>query len=333
MTGRTGTSTRLLIQRQCTALLTLTVVAAVALAIAYYGVHRNPALVRDDTSPAIREVAATRTALQSADRAVRESLVGGISTVVGKGEEYENQISAADQSLARVAELQLAGERGRQTLQPVRGVLKAYTESIDKAAQAGAEDNAPLRDSHLLSASSILNRTDTGILDRLTELQKMQERVLHQRTTFDRLLWTVWIASWLCLLTLMVLLVVTQLTVHRRFRRRLSPFLLLATVGVCAAVWPTIWAMQTQQQLTSARSSLERIIAESQRTSGDVSEEYALAQTRTITATAGRIDTDMDEGDRRAAFIAGIPAVGAGVAALIWLGMRPRIAEYRSKPR
>lgn len=329
--------TRRLIEWQCGALLAVAAVTLVALFAGYHGVHRNPGAVRDTTSPAIREVAATRTALQSAHRAARENLTSALADVRGKGEQYETQISAADQSLARVGELQVAGAAGRQILQPVPGLLKAYTESIDKAARA--EGDKLLRDAYLTSARSILYRDETGILDRLDKLQDKQRLVLGRETSFGTLLWTAWSTAWTGLVTLVVLLVVAQLTLRRRFRRRLNPFLAAATVIIFAALWPTMWAAQTQSRLNSARSDLSALIASQKAISvradkGEEPSEQTLTTMRhNITLTADEVRKGMDATEGRAAAIDWIPGGGLSVGVLILIGIIPRIVEYRIQPR
>ncbi|KAF4408236.1 MULTISPECIES: hypothetical protein [Streptomyces] len=326
MAGNRGT--RHYLERRLALLLTLIALSLAALLTGYHGVHRAPGELRGGTAPAILETAAARTALQSANLAAQQNLTGELADVVGKGEDYRTQISAADQSLSKIVDLSADAGHG-EVLPPVRGQFKAYTEAVDKAAEH--RDDPDLRDFYLENAQTMLVREGTGILHQLEQLQRDQQRVMVNRTSFGPVLWTVWGTAVAALLALAVLLVRTQLSFRRRFRRRYNVGLLAATLLLGAAALPAIGTYQTQQRLDSARVHLESVVEEqrpaerARRTNtGELTE-----MRKTIRDASRQVRADLLDTDARASAIDWIWFGGCVTGVLVFGGMQIRITDYR----
>ncbi|MGH3313660.1 MAG: hypothetical protein ACRDP3_24265 [Streptomyces sp.] len=285
------------------ALLALTAVSTCALLVSYHVVHRTPGEMRDRMAPAIQEVAATRAALLRAQAAA--AVTAGdeeLTEVVGAGEEYRTQLSAADQSLSRVAERQLAGEDGRSTLEAVNGLLTVYADAVGQSTGKYAHDRL-MREQKLAEAQSILRRGETGVVPRLDGLQQKQVSALRARASFGAAQTTGWVVTELSLLVLALVLVSAWWTLRRRCGRMFNGWLLATLLlTVLLAVLPLWWTVNTQRQLDAGRAQLAAI-------QGDANREQ-------ITDAAESVRTAMDSTDPSTARA---PWIAAGCGALVLL--------------
>lgn len=248
--------TQRLLLTHLSALLVLCAVSTCALLVSYHAVHRTPEHTRTDMAPAIQEIAAARAALEEAQKAARASVRDELTDVAGAGEEYRTQLSAADQSLSRVAERQLEGDEGRATLEAVNGLLTVYGDSVGQATGKYARDSR-MRAQKLDEADSILRRPPVGALPRLGRLQDEQIKTMRARTSFGTTQAAGWVLTEVSLLLLATVLVSAWLTLRRRCGRLFNGWLLGAfALTVLLAVLPLSWTVGTQKQLDSARGKL-----------------------------------------------------------------------------
>ncbi|WP_326836826.1 hypothetical protein VSH64_18310 [Amycolatopsis rhabdoformis] len=360
--------TRLALTRLSFALVGCALLTLVTSAWAVGSVFDTAALVRDRTTQAIIEVAAARDALVSADAAAVMSFTSGEAKLAGPGQEFENQMAAASQSLARVAEFNQAGAAGGGTLQVVEGLVAAYSGAMGQAdahfRQPGA-DRVGLAD--LWYASRLLHAPG-NVLSSLAQLQDQQRRALDDLLAADGVSgWT--IPLWLLPPTLLLaLLVLTQVSLRRRFRRRLNPGLLAATLGVAAAVTGLCLAFAHAQQLGGVRDRVDALLGLRARAveAADTSGQNALADLlRGSCGSAGCGSTvdAFEAGVRQAADRSGpapdiddlavatgevtsaaaaaadsgglpvwVPGAVVAAAAGAVLGLRRRVEEYRYRP-
>jgi hypothetical protein len=225
------------------ALLGCAVLTLVTSYLAVTGVVDTAALVQARTSQAILAVAAARDALVSADAAAVSSFASGEAKLAGPGQDYENEMAAASQSLAQVAEFNQADEASGGTPQVVAGLVTAYASAMGQAdAHFRQPGSAVVGLADLWYASRLLHAPE-GVLAQLADLQVQERAALDRQLAGDGMsagLLPLWLIPPVLML---VLLVLTQLYLRGRFRRRLNPLLLGASVltaGVVVALSATL---------------------------------------------------------------------------------------------
>ncbi|MGO4747402.1 hypothetical protein AB4212_01950 [Streptomyces sp. 2MCAF27] len=320
------TGTRAFLIRRLVTLLALSAATAAALFTAYYGVSRNAQAVRDESAPAILQVAAAEVALNDSYESAESSLTGDTGDIEGLGEDYRTALSTATQALAQALKSTTAGTPARQSLLTITGLVSSYGDLVQQAYVN--RDNADLRDAYLGYAETMLRGDDgspkkvrdgdSDILARLVKVQGKQLRLLDQQTSFG---WLLSLAWWVLVpaayVVLAVLLVRTQRFLRHRFRRRFNPSLLVAT-GLLLLAVPTlaVFTYQTQDRLSQARTSLRQ-------------PNIGIAPD----TTNKRVSTKMEETHWRTGAVVWIPMGGALLAALVFVGLQPRIDEYRFRAR
>src|SRR5262249_18153041 len=154
---RAKSTTRQTLLRLLAGLLIMTLIVFGTTLLAFTKVHSTANTVRARTAPAIVQLSIARDALVRADNAAISNFTGcdlssfsadsncadlpsprpdtdiGLSHLAGPGEEFQNQIAIASQSLTQVAADNMAGEAGSRTLQLIEGLLVTYTSLIEHA--------------------------------------------------------------------------------------------------------------------------------------------------------------------------------------------------------
>ncbi|MGW1077087.1 ABC transporter substrate-binding protein [Streptomyces sp. NPDC002537] len=298
--------------RRLAALLTTTALACAALLAAYYGVSRNSPEVTDRTAPAIVAVAVADASLKTSFDDARTSVTGRAGPVEGPGEGYRAELTSAVQALAKATANTVAGEEGRQTLSTVSALVSSYSYLVQQAARNATDE--PLRDAYLANARSMLWRPGSGIHARLEDVQTRQRRVLDQEVSFDWPPALAWAGALVLGVALLVLLAETQIVLRRRFRRRVNPGLAAGTLLVAALVPTlTVLAVQIQDRLRSAAARIEH-----DRKGHGIDDG-------TLTWVRGH----MSGAHWRAGATTWIVLTAVVVAALILIGLQPRLDEYR----
>jgi hypothetical protein len=238
------------------------VVAVSTLLVSYREVVLSADGLRSQAAPAVQDVAATRLALLRADweaNWVREKLNG----VPGAGESYQSQLSAADQSLSRLA------ERTSDDLGTINGLLDSYGTSITHGALR-YHDDKPIQDQKFSEAGSLLNRTEVGLVPRLDKLQNGQMDRAEGLATMGAVGYTGWVVAELALVVLALTLLSALWVLRDRCGRDYNPWLLGALVlTVVLAVVPLLATTATQRHLDNARDKLTEITTIAEQTKRD----------------------------------------------------------------
>ncbi|MFC5721729.1 ABC transporter substrate-binding protein [Streptomyces gamaensis] len=311
MTAAADTRRRLL--RRLVVLLVTIDLAFGALFAAYWGVSRNSEPVHEKTIPAIQQVTAAEQALRQSYTAATDILRKETASTEGAGEEYRTKYDSAYRSLWGAALITPATgpELGNAADQ-----LGTYASLIEQAARNAG--NAPLREAYLSYAGQTLDGIPDGkdgLYAQLHKAQRDQLRALHGQTHFSWLRclsWTLALALWTALV---VLFVSTQLFLRRHFRRRYNTWLLAGTVLLTVAVPLAVVGLEIQGRLSSAGHAV-----------------LALYDGQGRLVKPGLDITGARDGTRagwRAGITNWIPFLAAPLAALVVLGLQPRIDEYR----
>lgn len=258
--GRTGalSTKRLLLAHMCV-LGVLLVLGSSALLSSYVAVQRTAEQMHSDMTLAVQEVAASQKALSAAHEAAKKTAGDGLTDEVGAGEKHRLQLSAADQSLSRVAERNLPGDDGRRELEQVNGLLTVYADAVGQATGKYADDGL-MRRQKFGEAESVLEREGTGIVDRLEKLQADQVETMRERVSVGSVQTAGWVAAEVSLLLLGAALVSASCMLFRRTGRWVNLWLLAAvSVTVPLATVPLRFTLKTQHELTDARGYLARI--------------------------------------------------------------------------
>ncbi|MEU8655003.1 hypothetical protein [Streptomyces sp. NPDC048737] len=287
--------------RRLRLLLALGALTTLALFAAYRGVHDDTVPLASSSTPGILAVDTTRTALQRAHAAVDGRGAAGDTTG-----EFHTQLSVAHQSIAVAASENVTGPADRHTLQTVTGLITVYSAWVERA---GKETDASLRAAYLHYAEQ--GRND--IVDRLGELRAEQVRVAREQASFPWPLWLGWAAVLVLCLVLCAALVEAQRFARLRFRSAVHPPLLAATVlcasGVAVLGWFTVRAH------AAMRDSLAEL--DTTRSADEIPE------------TGADVGRYLADAGLWASLSEWILVGGALLMALIWVGLWPRVAEYR----
>ncbi|MFY1669204.1 hypothetical protein ACN27G_04470 [Plantactinospora sp. WMMB334] len=366
-TARSSTTRRTLLRLLGCLLGATALVLATSLAVVW-GTHRTAETVRTRSLPSVMELAAVRTALVRADTAAITSFQSRQAGLAGPGEEYQNQIAAASQSLAQAAEDIGSGDgTSSRQIQLVEGLLVTYVGLVGQA-DAHYRKSGPggLATAYLWYASRLLH-SEQGILAQLDSLLAAETDALEARLASGwlgpaaTLLWLV------PALSLLVLLVGTQLFLHRRFRRMVNWGLAAATLLLAVLVAGTSFALVSKAQLADAGAelsevrrlsgeqfraadrdgaiALERLLREScVRDDGcDVSSDVfrpgltAASPTpvadRDVLGRAEEVDEQAGAATSATSLAFVVLLLVSPIALLVWLGLRPRLEEYRYRSR
>jgi len=364
--GRSPTTTRRRLVQLRAGLLAATIAVLITSLSAFVGVQLVVDEVSIRTAPAVLEVVAARAALVRADSAAVTSFETGQVQLIGPGEQYQNEIALASQSLAQVAEHNAAGATGSSTLQLVEGLLVAYTGLIEQADVHFRQDDATaLGVADLWYASRLLHQPKDGILAQLNGLQEAQHTVLQNQLS-DGWMHPATVLVWVVpIVVLAGLLCLTQVFLKRRFQRLLNAPLLAASVLLLVLAAGTSYALVLSQDRSGdGGDTLNQVLQEwqAQTDATDASGQHALADVvqvqcggtdggcgDTVTGFVARlaaspgneakdwqaisktkkVNEELLSADQSGILEFAIPGAALGIAALVLLGLQPRIDEYR----
>jgi hypothetical protein len=349
----------------CVALLvTTTAVFGTSLWV-FQKVHSTVETVRASTAPAILDVLAAQEALVKADGAAIDSFSSGEVELSGPGLQHQNQLTLTSQNLAQVAERNSAGQPSSQRIQLLEGLLESYSGLIG---QAHANFGTALGTADLWSASRFLHTGNGNILTEFDELLKDQTNALNDQITSSSMTTGILLVWVLPIIFLFVLLGMTQFFLKRRFRRAVNPLLLLATVALVGLSIVMSLTFVSQHRLETTRDTVDRVVrewkasvsaadAQGQRALGHLVRMECSQEKGGCGPTVNRLVIDreptgsstLDEAreaswtsnvDKQTSSAARnsrlwflIPLASALIAALVPLGLWPRIEEYRYRPR
>ncbi|MFJ1925756.1 MULTISPECIES: hypothetical protein [unclassified Streptomyces] len=253
-----GSRTRRLLELHLAVLVVTAIVSTTLLLASYREVQNSAGELRTRGAPAVQGVSATQLALLRAHWEAEASVHQGIDNVIGAGARYENQLSAADQGLSRLSDVQIDGERGRGVLETVNGLLTSYSSSMTPGAVKYVDDDLMQREK-FQEAQRILRRRGTGVVPRLDVLQQHQMQRVDRVSSMGALQQTGWAAAELGLLVLALTSLSALWVLRVRCGRSQDPWLLLALLAAVALAVVPLWATTaTQVRLDTAR---ERLVA------------------------------------------------------------------------
>ncbi|WP_067521097.1 hypothetical protein [Alloactinosynnema sp. L-07] len=250
------TTTRQSLRRFRNALLALTVVTAWFAMAAFNRAQDTANTVNTSTAPGIVAVSAARGALIEADRAAITSFSTGAAHLTGPGDDYRGQIAIASQNLTQAAQ-DIGDDGDSATLELVDGLLVSYTSSIEQAAASfrQSERTAPWA-SDLWTASRLLH-AEHGVLALLDRLRDQQIDTLDDQVDSGTALeWLLWAAPGTGLL---VVLLATQVSLRRRFRRTLNAGLVAATLFVLGLGVVAALTLVTGSRLDATRDTVREL--------------------------------------------------------------------------
>lgn len=328
-------------------MLAATVVLWMTATVILLGLQDTVRSVRGSASPAYLDVLKARAALSDANRAAWQSFRDGDARFTGPGVQFQNDIANAGQDLQQLAAL--SGSTGSQQLllQTVSGQIVSYQALVEQANAAYRVDIA-LGTANDLGYVYLTNSTNSmrgpgGLLDTIDGLDIDVSGTLKGQLASpfaDPALFLAFaVAGFLVLGTLIAI----QDLLRSRFRRRISSPLLLAAALVCVLMtWMAIVILPADATLAAARMTALPDLTHTSRQQIEALDASAnalqanpagnAAGTLSGTATqpaSGALDDDLAAASDTAGLPIGIPALAAAIAALAWLGVRPRMNEYR----
>lgn len=346
-------STPTQLRRLVIGLLGVSVALGITGTVLLEGLRSTTESVRGTAAPAYLDAMQARAALSDADRAAWQSFRSGEAQFLGPGQQYQNDITTAGQALERLAALQAPGSAGSSLLQTISGQLVTYQGLVEQADDAYQRDVAlgepskhDLGFADLASASNSM-RDQGGLLASIGQLVGPDQQVLVGQMASP------WADPALLLLfALPALLLIAcigfaHLVLRRRFNRVLSPPLLLAAVLVIVmSAWLAVATLHADSAFAAARATaLPRVTSLWQAQTRSVTSEAAALQSgnaapvsdqasgglnAVATAQAdGALDADLASAEGTGGLPYAIPLLALVVAGLCYLGLRPRLGEYR----
>jgi hypothetical protein len=344
---RDGTPGQL--RRLLLAILAATVLLWLIATIVVQGLHSTAATVRDQDAPAFTDATEAHAVLSDADRAAWQSFRSGEAQLTGPGQQYQNDITTAGQDLERLAALGPSGNASQQ-LQTVSGQLVNYQSLVEEADAANRADialgNASGHDlgyAYLTYSTSAMRDPQGGLLASIDGLTGADRQVLGQT------LRSWWASPVLLVLVaaagagLLLAIVWAQRFLLRRFRRMVSPPLVLAavlTVGLLA--WVLATALSAESAFGAARATALPALTRvwQSQTSAVNAQAAALRAGQAPSGSGGlnviatqrassALSADLASAQDVGALPAGIPVLAAAIAGLTLLGFKLRLDEYR----
>ncbi|MFF1925338.1 hypothetical protein ACFVW8_32800 [Streptomyces sp. NPDC058221] len=254
-----GSRTRRLLELHLAALVVTALVSMTVLLVSYREVQNSAGEMRTRGAPAVQGAAATQLALLRAHWEAQESVDHHIDDVIGAGARYENQLSAAEQGLSRLSDVQIDGERGRGVLTTVNGLLTSYSSSMTPGTVKYVQDEWMQREK-FGEAERTLSREGTGVVPRLDVLQRHQMQRVDRVSSMGALQRTGWAVAELGLLVLALTAISALWLLRRRCGRSYDPWLLPALLSAVFLAVVPLWAtIATQERLDTAHERLVRI--------------------------------------------------------------------------
>jgi hypothetical protein len=327
-----------------------TVLFWIAATVIVQGLHGTVQSVRGGTAPAYLDVIKAHAALSDADRAAWQSFRSGEAEFTGPGVPFQDDITNTSQEFQRLAALS-----GGPQLQTASGQLVNYQALVEQADAAYRADTVletagrhELGYAYLTYASQSM-RGPGGLLASIGELADVDRRaVTGQLTSSWADPWQMLVFELAGILALRSILGL-QAFLRRKFHRRYSPPLLLATALVCGLMtWGALVILPADGAFHGAGgTALPKLVGVWQDQIRVVDAEAAVLRAHgtgagsgglsgglSVTATEpanGALDADLSSAANTGGLPVGIPALAVAIAALTWLGIKPRLDEYRGQ--
>jgi hypothetical protein len=310
--------------------------------------------VLNTASPAYLDALQARAALSDADRAAWQSFRSGVAQLIGPGQQYQNDITTAGEALERLAAFQAPGSPDSSLLQTISGQLVNYQGLVEQADAAyrrdvalGAASQQDLGFAYLSYASNAMRDPQGGLLAGIDRLAGTDGRTLRGRLASPWADPGLLAAFAVAALAALAGIVAAQAFLQRRFKRVVSLPLLLAAAAVCGlSAWLVIATWTADSAFAAAGdTALPRLTAAWQDQTNAVDAAAAALRASPAPGTAAAspgglnlavtqhatraLDADLAAAARTDGLPIGIPVLTAAIAVLGFLGLRPRLNEYR----
>jgi hypothetical protein len=183
------------------------------------------------TVPSIFEAQMIHETLAEADRSAANAYLLGDLETSGARQDYEQEMSDATRALEQTAEHSGTDRQATQALQDVITLLTQYSGLVETA-RANNRQGYTVGVAYLRAASALMHEPRDGILARVDRLADVRSQSLADQNASLWLIVAMLGAFFVVDLSLLVVLMVTQGFLRRRFQRRWSLRLLAATVLV-----------------------------------------------------------------------------------------------------
>jgi hypothetical protein len=345
------------------ALLAATAFLGITAIVVLLGMHSNALSVRQTAAPAYLDVIEAKAVLIDADRAVWQSVRSGEAQFSGPGQVYEGDITLADQELQQVAALEAPASSGGKQLQTVSSQLVTFQGLVEQADAANRADtalgqaNSALGDAYLgYAGQSLIGDYDPttkeysgGLIPPTNSLAELNQHALGGQLTSpwaDPALMAAIVTAGVVVLGLLVAL---QLFLRRRFRRLISPPLVLAAVVVCGLLaWMFAVILPADDALARARTTaLPRVVeiwqqqtqivffeaGALQHSSSENAPDTVSVDLGAVQSARATFNADLDSAQRTDGLLIGISVAAVVAAGLVFLAVKPRLDEYRGVDR
>lgn len=333
------------LRRQLALMLIWTALLWITATVIVLELHGTVASLREDAAPAYLDVIKAHAALSDADRAAWQSFRSGEAAFTGPGVAFQDDITNASQEFQRLAALS-----GGPQLQTASGQLVNYQALVEQADAAYRADTVLETTSKhelgyaYLTYSSQSMRGPGGLLSSIAELGALDRRAvagpLASAWADPALMLVFELAGFLVLRSIWL----NQRYLKRKFHRRHSPPLMLAvTLGFGLMAWGALVILPADGSFHAAGgTALPELVGVWQHQIKVVDAQAAELRTHPsgglssggLSATAalpasGALDADLGAAADTGGLPVGIPVLTIMIAALTWLGIKPRLDEYR----
>ncbi|WP_406441710.1 hypothetical protein OHB00_37870 [Streptomyces sp. NBC_00631] len=245
--------TRRLLEAHLLVAFVCALLAATALSLSCRQTERGAQALASREAPAVQGLAASRLAALRSYQEAQYLVDRKLLDVVGSGDAYRSQLSAADQGLSRIA------DRTDQDLGTVNGLLDTYGNSLNLGTSV-YHDQPLMQEQKLDEAHSLLTRRTVGLVPRLEALETAQLRHAKATAAVGRWQLAGWWIGELALAALASTLLSALFVLRDRCGRDWNPYLLAALVlTVLLAVVPLLAASATQHGVDAALGDLRWI--------------------------------------------------------------------------
>jgi hypothetical protein len=313
------------------------------------------------TQPALLAALQAHAVMSDANRAVWASFLYGEAPLIGPGEVYQHDITTAGQSLEQIAALEPSGAVSGplQTVEAQLVIYEGLVEQADATYRTAVASGPRSAGAHLLGyayltyASSSLQDT---LVPGIEQLVTINRQALSNREA------SAWTSPWLLLIYAAVALLLfgsllyTQVFLQRRFRRTVSPLLMVASaVVVGLSVWLAVVALRGDHAFrTTQDAALSQLTAiwRTQTDNADHQEaalQSSVAPNGSVAGAAGtpasaavsvisvdatqpaqaKLDSAMTSAADTGGLIVALPLAAVAIAALAFLALKRRLDEYR----
>jgi hypothetical protein len=241
--------------------LTLILIAVTAALLGVVGtglvVHAELTIssIQAQTIPSITQAYSIEGTLSDADRAAANAYLAGGAEAPGRHQQYQQDLAAVTRELASAAAQSAGDGSAVSQVESINSQVSSYSQMVEQA-RAANRQNLPVGAAYLSLASALVHQPGTGILAATEALAAIDNQQLTRQDLALELTGVAFGVYALVGLTLLGLLVRTQLFLRQRFRRRRSRPL-LAAIAV-------LLIMSGVVGLAAARTAHGLLVAEGQ---------------------------------------------------------------------